>query len=63
MWAVALGELYTSTGVHTTVTVQPNLSDKQAFMQAIQYRKDYRRLKKQEGAIKLVGGEKGAFEG
>lgn len=26
-------------------------------------KKDYRRLKKQEGAIKLVGGERGPFEG
>ncbi|XP_016836951.1 lysyl oxidase homolog 4 isoform X3 [Nasonia vitripennis] len=38
-------------------------SNKRAFLQAKRSRKDYRRLKKQEGALKLVGGERGAFEG
>ncbi|XP_011499169.1 PREDICTED: lysyl oxidase homolog 2 [Ceratosolen solmsi marchali] len=63
VWTLALGKFFTPTGGQTTVTALANHSDKQAFMQAIRYKKDYRRLKKQEGAIKLVGGERGAFEG
>ena len=36
---------------------------RRAFLRSRHPRKDYRRLKKQEGAVKLVGGERGAFEG
>ncbi|KAJ8687823.1 hypothetical protein QAD02_023617 [Eretmocerus hayati] len=38
-----------------TIQVATHISGRQ--------KKDYRRLKKQEGAVKLVGGERGTFEG
>ena len=36
---------------------------RRAYLQAKYQGKDYRRLKKQEGALRLVGGERGPFEG